>query len=319
METSEASDIGEQSMLNAIKCFHLGNMNVECKYCKSINFAAEQPNDELFNSCCRKGKVKLPERSKPYPPFMKEILSDLNHPNHDNFIEFIRNYNSELAFTSFGATVATYVPGRGPSCFRAQAQIYHFTPHLQAANNGSPKYAQFYVLDHDAASNPQNSGCLSEIFQKLEEDLRSINPYVGTHKMMKYFIQEEELNNTTMPRIHMVIQYDYNIAIVFSNIDGEPPFHRDIRAYPLSDVNNSDEHIQISSPDLDPMVYPIFYPCGYPGWQPGKQVESYRPDERQSTKVTMLQFKSAQLAIRPGQFNPLHYGGKLFQVKFFLF
>ena len=39
-----------------------GEFDVLCTSCRSRNFAAEQPSDGLFTSCCRKGKVMLPNQ-----------------------------------------------------------------------------------------------------------------------------------------------------------------------------------------------------------------------------------------------------------------
>ena len=107
------------------------------------------------------------------------------------------------------------------------------------------------------------------------------------------------------------------VAMVFENFDGEPPFNRDIRIYPRSDQENLPTRLNLLSCNLDPMVYPLLYPCGYPGWRPNWQLESYvtvpvEPSNRR-TKVSILQWKSAQLAVRRNKFNPILYAGKLFQ------
>ncbi|GBM51079.1 hypothetical protein AVEN_254625-1 [Araneus ventricosus] len=54
------------------------------------------------------------------------------------------------------------------------------------------------------------------------------------------------------------------IAMVFVNSDGELPFKRDIRMYPLNPENPHQPFININilSPNLDPMAYPILFPYG---------------------------------------------------------
>ena len=88
-----------------------GEFDVLCTSCRSRNFAAEQPSDGLFTSCCRKGKVML---SKPidihgntleYPDFLKSLLSDTANPDRQNFRQHIRSYNSAVSFASMGANI----------------------------------------------------------------------------------------------------------------------------------------------------------------------------------------------------------------------
>ncbi|GBN43321.1 hypothetical protein AVEN_249303-1 [Araneus ventricosus] len=59
------------------------------------------------------------------------------------------------------------------------------------------------------------------------------------------------------------------IAMVFINSEGEPPFERNIRVYPLNPVNPQQPFININilSPNLDPMAYNIFFQYGEPGTQ----------------------------------------------------
>ena len=58
-------------------------------------------------------------------------------------------------------------------------------------------------------------------------------------------------------------------------------------------------------------VYPILFPCGDPGWHEGlEHTEQHRTVSR--FRVTMLQYYSYRLAIRP-TFSTIHRGGKLFQ------
>ncbi|GBN34656.1 hypothetical protein AVEN_239487-1 [Araneus ventricosus] len=106
------------------------------------------------------------------------------------------------------------------------------------------------------------------------------------------------------------------MAMVFVNSDGEPPFERNIRVYPLNPENPQQLFININilSPNLDPMAYPIFFPCGEPGWQPNWRCESYQgPQGNQSrVNVTMLQYKSALTAVID-DFNPIISAGKLTQ------
>ena len=61
------------------------------------------------------------------------------------------------------------------------------------------------------------------------------------------------------------------------------------------------------------MIYVLLYPFGEPGWQPNIQINRENRPQRQRTRVTMLQWKVAQTAVRVNSFNPILHGGKLFQ------
>src|SRR5258705_15894 len=106
------------------------------------------------------------------------------------------------------------------------------------------------------------------------------------------------------------------IAMVFVNSDGEPPFERDIRVYPFNPENPQQPFININilNPNLDPMSYPILFPYGEPGWQPGWRCHPYLQTQGNRTRVnvTMLQYKAALTAIRD-DFNPIVSSGKLTQ------
>ncbi|GBN35035.1 hypothetical protein AVEN_129146-1 [Araneus ventricosus] len=102
--------------------------------------------------------------------------------------------------------------------------------------------------------------------------------------------------------------------MVFVNSDGEPPFERNIRVYPLNLENPQQPFININilSPNLDPMAHPIFFPYGEPGWQPNWRCESCQGAQGNKSRVnvTMLQYKSALTAVID-DFNPIISAGKL--------
>ncbi|GBM13178.1 hypothetical protein AVEN_64381-1 [Araneus ventricosus] len=105
-------------------------------------------------------------------------------------------------------------------------------------------------------------------------------------------------------------------AMVFVNNDGEPPFERNIRVYPLNPENPQQPFININilSPNLDPMAYPLFFPYGEPCWQPNWCCESYQGAQGNQSRIngTMLQNKSALTAVID-DFNLIITAGKLTQ------
>ena len=221
-----------------------------------------------------------------------------------------------------GAKIAS-PPGRGPYVFRVHGQIYHLTTHLHPPQGVVRKFAQLYVIDSTAAIGerinlPENEGCLAEIIREIDGFFRANNRLADSYRMLKNIEREEieraEQEGRQVPIVSMVLRRDrradqrrYNapnaneIAMVFVNEDGAPPFDRDIRIYPVNPVNAEQQfiHINILSPNLDPYTYAILYPYGEPGWQPNWRMEGYRNDQRRVRhNVSMLQYKVAQTAIR---------------------
>ncbi|CAK9299477.1 unnamed protein product [Gordionus sp. m RMFG-2023] len=152
-----------------------------------------------------------------------------------------------------------------------------------------PKSAQLYVLETTQAVNgrlhmKENSGCNEDLLKRLDILIRQNNPFSISFKTLGE-IKKEEKNraiqeNRPVQKINMIFRADrssdkrrYNIpnidevAMIFTNDDGEPPFKRDIKVYPR--VDGSDLiNINKLSPNLDPMVYPLLFPFGDPGWKP---------------------------------------------------
>src|SRR5258705_11837063 len=139
--------------------------------------------------------------------------------------------------------------------------------------------------------------------------------------LSSYLENEWLIISEVMPMVSMVLRRDrqsdqrrYNrplsneVAMVFVNEDGEPPFARDIRIYPNNPEYPNQQYINlhILSPNMDPVTYAILYPYGEPGWQPNWQCDAYEGAQlnRLHTNVIMMQYKAAQTAIRD-YFNPI--------------
>lgn len=150
-----------------------------------------------------------------------------------------------------GATLTGNVPGRGPYCFRVQGQIYHGTSLLHPQEGEPRKYAQLYVLSTTQAVEerlniPQNENCLRHILRQLDKIMHNINPFAQAYRMMSEVERQNQedshRNGLPIPNVYMELRRDrhtdhrrYNlptaneVAMVFQNDDGEPPFERDIR------------------------------------------------------------------------------------------
>ena len=113
-----------------------------------------------------------------------------------NFREFIREFNSGLAFASFGASIEVgRVPGQGPYSFRVQGIIYHLSSNLQGVENENKKFAQLYFIDSNAANQIRinnNRQCNPTLFIEIDEISRKINGYSKSFKMLHELEKEEE-------------------------------------------------------------------------------------------------------------------------------
>ncbi|GBL91635.1 hypothetical protein AVEN_23680-1 [Araneus ventricosus] len=179
--------------------------------------------------------------------------------------------------------------GGGPYVFKVHGQIRHRTSRIQSVNGQAPQYAQLYVIDSTQATkirvnNPANEQCNLRILDQIDRFFRQYNRLSDTYRMLREVesrvIPESNEAGEDVPVVNMVFRcYRHSdqrrykapiandIAMVFVNSDGEPPFKRDIRVYPLNPENPQQPfiNIYILSPNLDPMAYPIFFPYGEPG------------------------------------------------------
>lgn len=142
-----------EAVVNRHDC---GPLDCVCKFGGSHNFVKELSADKRFNSCCHKGRVKLPkpvdiERNvSQYPDTLVSLLTDASNPHHRNFRKHIRSYNSLLSFASMGAQIAE-PPRNGPYVFRTHGTVHHRTTHRNPPEGVSRKFAQLYVVDSTQA------------------------------------------------------------------------------------------------------------------------------------------------------------------------
>nr|XP_042913564.1 uncharacterized protein LOC122273596 [Parasteatoda tepidariorum] len=237
------------------------------------------------------------------PELLLKLLSD-NSIEARNYRNHIREYNSALAFASFGARIKP-PPGNGPYFFRIHGQIYHMVSPLYSNDQNNAGYGQLYIFDSTEATNRRienNTGYLRSVMEQLDSLLRQINPFAASYLQMHQFIQ---LNPAA--DVNLVFMEDppsdlrrYNaptskteVAAIFVGDNGEPPSNRDLCIYPVAD---SCKTISPMNPCIDPMVYPLLFPQGDCGWHAEMESGCTR----------------AALAIR-SEFSLLHSSGKLFQ------
>ncbi|CAF1394809.1 unnamed protein product [Rotaria sordida] len=305
-----------------------GRMDNICQHCNALHFKEECTSDrhDEFKQCCHYGSVQLPELL-PYPDEIKALLQGTDVESK-NFRENIRSYNSALAFASMGAEI-DLPQGFGPYCFRIHGQIYHRIGPLHPGPGQRAHFGQLYILDSSLAlkermGNAANENCNETTMSKLGDIMKRISPYAAAYKMM-HEVEQEEIDRAKRekrapPPLRMIFDINrrihdrrlYNlptaneVAAVFVGEDSEVPTYRHIAIHPRG---QSLQTIHIIDPNCDSMIYPLLFPRGDKGWYP----ELEKTDQSRNRKrVSMLQFYSYRLAIRP-TFSAIHYGGKLFQ------
>ncbi|XP_065318568.1 uncharacterized protein LOC135926571 [Gordionus sp. m RMFG-2023] len=317
-----------------------------------FKFLAERPSDGRFTHCCHKGKVKITQSPYPdylknllsnsldplYKNFMHHIRS------YNSAIAFA-SMGAQISELSGNGPYCFKVHGQ---IYHRTSHLYPQTdilPKFAQLYVLDTSQAIAGRLQH-----PANSDCDINIMRHLDQLIRQINPYALSFKTLgeveKAELSLAEHSNILLPKINMIFRGDrssdrrrynfstiddvamifsgdrssdrrrYNfptiddVAMIFTNDDGEPPFKRDIKVYPRSNGNNL-VILNVLSPNLDLMVYPVLFPHGDPGWQPNMIAEGFENSGR--SKISMLQFKIARLAVRQNIFNPLLNSGRLTQ------
>ncbi|GBM73818.1 hypothetical protein AVEN_80247-1 [Araneus ventricosus] len=206
--------------------------------------------------------------------------------------------------------------GGAPYVFKVNGQIRHRTSHIQSVNGQALQYAQLYVIDNTQATkiqvnHPAKRQCNIRILDQIYRFFRRYNRLSDTYHMLRevesrVFSESKEAGEDVSV-VNMVFRSDrhsdqrrYNeptanaIAAVFVNSNGEPPFERDIRVYPLNPENPQQPFIDINilSPNLDPMAYPILFPYGEPGWQLNWRCESYQGAQGNQSRVNIIMLHS---------------------------
>ncbi|KAL3123191.1 hypothetical protein niasHT_010361 [Heterodera trifolii] len=196
---------------------------------------------------------------------------------------------------------------------------------LNPEDGDDPAYGQIFIVDTEHAMRAlrhANVGIDPQLLRTAYEVIRNVNPFAEAYMMMK----EEEDNENERARnekrepaeIKLLFEtgrqldrrLGYNVpranevaAVYVPGADGEVPNAKIVvreRGKELKILKSTDSMVT-------PMTYPLFYPRGTLGWNPEMK---HRNSNR---RITRLQYVCYTLAIREREFNPILYGGKLFQ------
>ncbi len=121
-----------------------------CPKCKALMWWDERIKNgpktkPHFSWCCSRGKVVLPYL-KPPPKLIYDLLHKI-HPKHQNYTDYIRQFNMMYAFTSMAGHQDDSVNnGRGPYTYRLGGQNYHLLGSLLPVEGKKAKFSQLYMF-----------------------------------------------------------------------------------------------------------------------------------------------------------------------------
>lgn len=307
-----------------------GSLNLCCSLCGAKHFQSEvtRRNTQAFTSCCHKGKVNLPPLTQ--NRFFQSLCEGLYSTDvaikrrSKNYFQNIRSYNSSFAMVSSEAKLSD-TAFNGVYHFKIHDIFYHRAGALTPIYGRPPIYAQLYFFDVDTAVQHRmrvsaNQGCHVDLMRELGVELDRVNSFIRSFRSMAEFCRQPENSaadvcmvikvnhNTDLRRFNDAVHTD--VAAIFKNDDGEPPFERNMVVF--SKLSNSVRSISVLDSSLDPLAYPLLFPNGDTGWHVNM---AHNIPSTSSTvsrnKITMLQYASYRLAIRD-EFSILHCSQKLF-------
>ena len=148
-----------------------------CEHCNAILFQGE-----TNAICCSKGTITLPS---PAPPpallnILKESTSSISGGRH--FIDNIRLFNSNFAFTSIGVKIDTSLENaqRGVYTFKVNG-VFHYRLGSLNPYDGIPKFLQLYIFhSQNKLENRHRWGdhLSRELTQTLQDILHQNNPFI---------------------------------------------------------------------------------------------------------------------------------------------
>jgi hypothetical protein len=322
---------------NVEKVCDLGNMNLECSYCKAMGFNCENKgtisNPHFGRICCNKGHIIL----KQFPVLPQKLLDLLN--NNDVLSQYyqkhIRKFNSAMAMASFQAPHEVKPRGT-PSSFKIQGQVYRRMGCIRNRPGEAPRCIQTYFYDSSeqalirtyqmARAKNCNIEFDKKLFFMLEEILKDVhNTYLTAFLQIKELIHEKKLNpdevkvcieNTPVNTKTLYLQQHrgrYNIPtapevsiLMPTDLPPETTSRQVVISYRDAIGDEQLRSFPDYSGSYDPLQYPLIFPYGTNGWHLKYQTS-------QSNKCTLNQYIRFHLMIHTHIFNILHAQRKLFQ------
>nr|XP_017237579.1 PREDICTED: uncharacterized protein LOC108210701 [Daucus carota subsp. sativus] len=301
----------------------------KCKFCQAIMWIEERNNksmtDPTFSICCAGGQIQLPEVKKP-PPYLAGLLFGQSKKFRDS----IKVYNAMFCYTSLGGKVDNLINknGGGPFCFRLSCQNHHSIGSLVPLDGRKPQFCQLYFYDTENEvhnrmfafrSKDDKKGIQREIVENLIKMFDEVSPLAQKFRQARDRFKEQQ-------------PQDLKIIFKESRSASGRPNH----IYPSSEIaalivaendpSGGDRdvvvHTKTSGPKRISFIHPLFMALQYPilfpyaenGFHKGIKYKTIDSNTKKKRKnVTLKEYHSYQLHIRPNEGMTLRYGGRLFQ------
>ena len=320
-------------------------MDTVCKNCNALHWKTEsvgynlEGRKSLFESCCKKGTVKL--EPFPDPPEELRYLLCSNESPARRFRSRIRHYNAALSYTS-----CSYIPDprlhdwERTHMFQLQGAIYHLQGPLGTAVGIRPSYAQLFFLDPVEATQirldhnnerSQSSSLDPSTLSTLDFLLRSQNPFYKLYYRTRDILERQPSltslrltpqlrlisNDGSDPHRYNLPTVNHELAALIPDIPSEygRPGNRDILLY-LRHASFATQSPFLTRVHPEhglylPLHYVLFYPTGGHGYHQALQLHT--TERRRSTRITARMFHRYHLHTRSSPFQSLHRGSLLFQ------
>lgn len=321
-------------------------MHLACSECEALHFEDERVGRSTsFDDCCGHEKFFVEVEPKPFPEELKQLFLG-EHQLSKAFHERIRNFNCSLAFASIRSQQDS--PDGGVCQYRIRGSVQtsiSTTLHpVQSSASESAKlrrYGQLYVVESNVANDARlqerpNRGMNGEVLQLLDQIIRSNSPYAEAYRTAGE-VEKEEMEKAEEearrsgrsrpepPQIRLVFglrpgqdRRQYNRAIVnevyavfVTTPEGEVP-----EAYiTIHNKGGGIRRLETIDENVEPMCFPLYHPHGTRCWRPGLFYQRPRQTGAARPRVDFSRREhiAYRLFLRSGKFNPLFFGGKLFQ------
>ncbi|PWZ20066.1 ATP-dependent DNA helicase PIF1, partial [Zea mays] len=256
----------------------------DCGYCTAKKFEYEPPG-----FCCRGGKVELAPLET--PPQLRRLW-DSADSDAKHFRDNIRFFNGHFSFTSLYCcldSMTTNMRDSGIYTFRAQGMMYHNIKSFGSECGAEHKHLELYFYDDDPSLEHRYRKCREDQIQKDQEVIKQI---VGILRGNPY---SEHLRSMTLNQKTYNTPLTSEVAAVW--IEGSERRGQFSKSVMLHGKDRSSHGIRSYHGCYDALSYPLFFPREPPT----------------HLCVSVRDYYCYKFQIRPGVFNPILHGKRLFQ------
>ncbi|ONM00094.1 hypothetical protein ZEAMMB73_Zm00001d030055 [Zea mays] len=291
-----------------------------CGYCNAKKFEYEPPG-----FCCRGGKVELAPLET--PPQLQRLW--------DSADSNARHFRDNISMT-------TNVRDSGIYTFRAQGMMYHNIKSFGREGGAEHKHLELYLYDDDPNLEHRYRMCREEHQQKDKDVIKQIVSILRENTYSEHLRSMGHVENLDYYRITLNLdqslnQKTYNTPITSEVaavwIEGSERRGQFNKSVMLHGKDRSSHGIRSYHGCYDALSYPLFFPRGELGWHANipkvgvsmGEVDAYRATHWASNAndedaespnhlcVSVRDYYCYKFQIRPGVFNPILHGKRLFQ------